>query len=310
MVAHDPGEAGATRGTLCRVEQLRRGRVDQPHIALGIGDDDAVGQVLQDRLQPATLARQPRHLVLQLLSHAVEGDGQPADLVTRGRVGARAEIPAGHAVGDGRQLFHRASDAAGDEQRQQQHGDRCRYGDSDQRLAQAGDAAFDLIQRQRNPRNPGHLPARVDRHRPVHHLLAQCGAETCGRSRTAGQSLPHLRPIQVVFHGVAVAMRLAEHHAIRRDDRHSPVDQFSPAARQRVQTLLTRLPARIAPIGRGRVADQPRLGQQRDPQVGQMLFACPAGDQQRQPQQHREGQNDVRNGDAPADGAKHHPSNR
>ncbi len=49
---------------------------------------------------------------------------------------------------------------------------------------------------------------------------------------------------------------LADHHAVGSDDRDSSINQPGPAARQRVETLLLRRPARIAKIGRGHVTDQ------------------------------------------------------
>ena len=91
----------------------------------------------------------------------------------------------------------------------------------------------------------------------------------------------HLWPAQVVVHQRAILVRLAQHHAVRRDDGHAAVDQRWPSrAPARPASVRWRDRGWPDQVGPGCIADQPRLCQQGHAQVGQVLLARPVRDQQ------------------------------
>ena len=118
MVTDDLNEGAVESGVLSGSKQPRSSPVDHAHLPLVVCNDYAIGHLFQDGSETVAMGGQGDNLVLQLLGHPVEHDGESAHFICGGRQETRTEVALSHTFDDSGELADRASGALRNERSQ------------------------------------------------------------------------------------------------------------------------------------------------------------------------------------------------
>ena len=225
-------DVGQTDGRLLQLKHLPRRVVDELQPSLRIDDDDALGHAGEDRFHASPVTRLLRKLPPDFLDRFVQRARDRAQLVVAEPEPGRRQVALSIPVRDLRDQPHASTDARG----QQPRDDGAAQERQTERRERRGEDRLKLVpdvgQRERHANEAD--GGMFHRHRDVQHVDLHRRAVA---ARAAKSGLPRgddLRPLSVVLHGgdaVERFGRIAQHAAVRRDERDARANQLTETIR-------------------------------------------------------------------------------